>query len=232
MWGLQERGHTIQVLSSDAPHLGSSSEIGPSGEAIDRQLQLKGSYQGGVRHLQNPQQRQAIDQANATLIRKWINSQHWDGILLGNIDLLGPEVLPALLEAQCVIQHHVGFVHPPFPPRAFPSSNLYRLVAASEAVRSALMTAGLPASTASVVYPGVRNELFSASRVNMPSPLEPDGSKQRPIKICFAGLLMESKGAHTLIKALIQLKQEGLSVQASLAGDNFQNDVASSWSSG
>ena len=34
VWGLQERGHSIQVLSSDAPHLGASSDLGPSGEAV------------------------------------------------------------------------------------------------------------------------------------------------------------------------------------------------------
>ena len=34
---------------------------------------------------------------------------------------------------------------------------------------------------------------------------------------------MGSKGAHTLIEALIQLQQQGISVQASLAGDSFQN---------
>ena len=43
VWGLRERGHNIQVLSSDAPHLGASSGLGPSGEAVDRRLQLKGS---------------------------------------------------------------------------------------------------------------------------------------------------------------------------------------------
>ena len=223
VWGLRERGHTIQVLSSDAPHLGASSGIGPSGETVDRRLQLKGSYQGGVLPLQDPQQRQSIDQANATLIRRWVKSQHWDGILLGNLDLLGPELLPALLEAPCIIQHHVGFVHPPFPPSAWPDSNRYRLVAASRAVRSALVDAGLPASTARVVYPGVRCELFGEDRVGMPTPLAPDGSRQRPLKVCFAGLLMGSKGAHTLIDALIQLQLQGVCVQASLAGDSFQS---------
>ena len=29
VWGLKERGHNIQVLSSDAPHLGSSSHHRP-----------------------------------------------------------------------------------------------------------------------------------------------------------------------------------------------------------
>jgi len=223
VWGLKERGHSIQVLSSDAPHLGASSEIGPSGEAVDRRLQLKGSYEGGVRPLQDPVQRQVVDQANATLIRNWLNRQQWDGILLGNLDLLGPELLPILLEAPCIVQHHVGFVHAPFPPSAWPKNDRYRLVGASKAVCSALVSAGLPASTASVVYPGVRSELFGEETVGMPTPLPPDGSRQRPLKVCFAGLLMGSKGAHTLIEALIQLQQEGISVQASLAGDSFQN---------
>ena len=223
VWGLRERGHSIQVLSSDAPHLGASSGLGPSGEAVDRRLQLKGSYEGGVQNLQDPQQRQAIDQANATLIRSWLNSQHWDGILLGNLDLLGPELLPVLLETQCIVQHHVGFVHAPFPASAWPKSDRYKLVGASKAVRSALVNSGLPAATASVVYPGVRSELFGMDQVGMPTPLDPDGSRQRPLKVCFAGLLMGSKGAHTLIEALIQLQQQGISVQASLAGDSFQS---------
>ena len=51
VWGLRERGHSIQVLSSDAPHLGASSGIGPSGEAVDRRLQLKGCYENGGRAL-------------------------------------------------------------------------------------------------------------------------------------------------------------------------------------
>ena len=223
VWGLLERGHSIQVLSSDAPHLGASSGLGPSGEKVDRRLRLKGSYEGGVRPLQDPQERQAIDQANTALIRSWLNEQNWDGILLGNLDLLGPELLPALLEAPCIVQHHVGFVHAPFPPSAWPQSDRYRLVSASRAVRSALVSAGLPTTTASVVYPGVRSELFGIEKVGMPAPLTPDGSRHRPLKVCFAGLLMGSKGAHTLVEALIQLHQQGLSVQASLAGDSFQS---------
>lgn len=223
VWGLQERGHNIQVLSSNAPHLGENSGLGPSGEAVDRRLQLKGSYEGGVRPLQDPKQRHAIDEANTALIQSWLNSQHWNGILLGNLDLLGPELLPPLLEAGCIVQHHVGFVHAPFPLSAWPSSDRYRLVAASEAVRSALVDAGLPASTARVVYPGVRSELFGIDIVGMPAPLTPNGSRQRPLKVCFAGLMMSSKGAHTLIEALIHLHQQGLSVQATLAGDSFQS---------
>ena len=57
----------------------------------------------------------------------------------------------------------------------------------------------------------------------MPTPLMPDGSRRRPLKVCFAGLLMGSKGAHTLVEALIQMQQHGINVQATIAGDSFQN---------
>ena len=94
------------------------------------------------------------------------------------------------------------------------------------------MEAGLPASTARVVYPGVRNELFGVDHVGMPSPLAPKGTRKRPLKVCFAGLLMSSKGAHTLIEALVLLKQQGLTVQANLAGDNFKADTVRDLKSG
>ena len=223
VWGLQERGHSIQVLSSDAPHLGASSGLGPSGEAVDRRLQLKGSYEGGVRPCR-------IHNVAKPLTRPMLHSfalgstvKHWDGILLGNLDLLGPELLPTLLEGQCIVQHHVGFVHAPFPPSAWPTAIATGWWSVGGSAICTDESAGLPSSEASVVYPGVRSELFGVDRIGMPTPLAPDGSRQRPLKVCFAGLLMGSKGAHTLIEALIQLKQQGLSVQASLAGDSFQS---------
>ena len=91
VWGLRERA-TASRCCAAMPRLGASSELGPS-EALDRRLHLKGGYEGGVR-VQDPQRREAVDQTNATLIRSWLNNQHWDGILLGNLDLLGPDCCP------------------------------------------------------------------------------------------------------------------------------------------
>ena len=34
---------------------------------------------------------------------------------------------------------------------------------------------------------------------------------------------MSSKGAHTLVEALIQLQMQGVSIQACIAGDSFQS---------
>ena len=189
---------------------------------MDRRLQLKGSYEGGVRPLQDPQRRQAIDQANATLIRSWLNKN------------TGMEFCWAI--STCSVpncyQHFLRPLHRAASrglcARAIPTECLamQRSLPAGGSVggRTLCTDESRPSnSTASVVYPGVRSELFGVDRVGMPTPLMPDGSRHRPLKVCFAGLLMSSKGAHTLIEALIQLKQQGLSVQASIAGDNFQS---------
>lgn len=221
-WGLKQQGHSLQVLSSDAPELGESSNIGPSGESVDRRLQLKGSYTCGVKHENDPRIRKEIDKQNFRIIRHWIKVGIWDGILVGNLDLIGPELLQVALEANCKIQHHVGFVHPPFPTSAWPASDNYQMVAASKAVRSAMVKAGMPRGNIPVIYPGARTEQFGEKNTGMPPPLPAEGSAKRPLKVCFAGLLMMSKGVHTLIEALIQINRYGTCVQASIAGDSFQ----------
>ena len=142
VWGLQKRGNTLQVLSSDCIELGVSSKKGPSGENVDRQLKLKGSYHGGIKHIEDPFTRKNIDNHNTDLIRDWLRSKRWDGILLGNLDLLGPELIPVLLEANCQIVHHVGFVHAPFPRHMWPNARNYEMVASSRAVQKALIDVG------------------------------------------------------------------------------------------
>ena len=223
VWGLQQRGHQLQVVTSDAPYLGPGG-AGPSCEPVDRRLQLKGGFEGGVKHLEDGAARQRVDQANTQLLRYWLQSSPWDGVLLGNLDLLGAELLPVLLEAGIPVLHHVGFVAPPYAPEQFPQSPNYQLVAASRAVRESLVAAGLPVMDAPVVYPGARVELFGPAATGRPLPPLPDGSPGRPLRVCFAGLMMSSKGPHTLLEALALLQKRGFSVQVSLAGGHFQPD--------
>ena len=235
VWGLQRRGHQLQVLSSDAPYLqapgGPDAAVGPSGEPVARQLQLKGSYEGGVQLLQDPASCAAVDHTNAALLRGWL-AQGWDGVLVGNLDLLGPELLPELLQPGIPVLHHVGFVAPPFAPWQMPAAPHYTLVAASQAVRHSLVAAGLPVAQAPVVYPGARTELFGPAATGRPSAVaaaralvaagHPLGSPANPLKVGFAGLLMGSKGAHTLVQALAALHGQGVAVQACFAGGSFQ----------
>lgn len=237
-WGLQQRGHCIQVLTSDTPDLGPSSSKGPSGEQVARRLQLKGSYAGGVKHFTDGAAVRAISATNAATISElWQSVGPFDGVLVGNIDLLGVEVLDPVLRHSVPVLHHIGFVNPPFHPQQQPTSSEYQLVAASKAVNRALVQAGFDIGSRGtgrgkipVVFPGVRSELFgtAATGRRLPAPLDgndehqPLGSPERPLQVCFAGLLMASKGAHTLVEALVALKQRGIVTQGHLAGGDFQ----------
>ena len=225
-WGLQQRGHTLQVISSDAPYLGPSSS-GPSSEPVDRRLQLKGSFQGGVSQLQDPAVRKAVDANNRSLLVSWLGQGPWDGILLGNLDLLGTELLDPLLASGLPLLHHIGFVTPPYPPEKMPPRrSSYRLIAASSAVRQCLNDAGIAVDDAPVIYPGARVDLFGAGKLGRPLPPAPNGTSGRPLRVCFAGLQMSSKGPHTLLEALLQLKRKGIAVHAMLAGNTFQTEYA------
>ena len=71
-WGLQQRGHHVEVLCSDAPYLGPSGP-GPSGEPVRRCLVLKGNFANGVELLDNEQSCRQIDhlQGGAILEDAW-----------------------------------------------------------------------------------------------------------------------------------------------------------------
>ena len=220
-WGLQQRGHHVEVLCSDAPYLGPSGP-GPSGEPVRRCLVLKGNFANGVELLDNEQSCRQIDQHNEREIASVLSSRSVDGILLGNLDLLGPELLQPLLRPGIPVLHHVGFMPAPFGAVHWPRQGCYRLVAASEAVRASLDAAGLPVRQAPVVYPGARVELFGASELDWWR-AAPAGIPANPLKLCFAGLLMGSKGAHTAVEAVGLLHQGGVAVQLNLAGSEFQS---------
>lgn len=221
VWGLQQRGHQLQVLTSDAPYLGPGG-VGPSHEPVDRRLRLKGSFEGGVQNLEDASARRLVDQANIQLLRYWLKNSQWDGVLLGNLDLIGAEIFSVLLEAGIPVLHHVGFVSPPYHPQQLPLSSNYRLVAASCAVRESLFAAGFSCIDVPVVYPGARVELFGPAATGRSLPSPPDGSVARPLRVCFAGLMMSTKGPHTLLEALALLQQGGVAVEAMLAGGEFE----------
>ena len=225
-WGLQQRGHSIQVLSSDAPYLGPDCS-GPSGEPVDRRLRLKGSFENGVRHMQNSFARNSVDEQNRNYLNRWLQNGAWDGVLIGNLDLLGPELFEPLLKSDLPLLHHIGFVTPPYPAEKMPSTNSrYRIITASATVRQSLKNAGINVENSEVIYPGARVDLFGASKLGRPLPAAPDGTKARPLRVCFAGLQMGSKGPHTLLEALLQLRGRGVEIHAMLAGGIFQKDYA------
>lgn len=232
VWGLMQLGHSVHVACSDASYLGPSDSYGPSGESVSRKLTLKGSFNNGVSIFQDSKVCQAIDEANSSVFSSF-SAQSWDGLIVGNIDLLGHEILPCLFAFNCKILHHIGFVSPPYPSYNFPKNDNYLLISASRAVRTSLCASNFPVHDSPIVYPGVRLEYFTQfnhglspslnyalSRVRTGFAL---GTPSNPLKLGFAGLLMASKGAHLLIQAIIRLNQQGYAVQANFAGTNFQS---------
>ena len=113
-WGLKQRGHQLQVICNDASYLGSASKTGPSGEPVKRELLLKGDFCNGVHLIQNAEEEQSIDQKNQEVIQHWLENNSCDGILVGNLDLLGVDLLHWLLRRKLPVLHHVGFVHSPY----------------------------------------------------------------------------------------------------------------------
>ena len=81
---------------------------------------------------------------------------------------------------------------------------------------------------AAVIYPGARVDLFGAARLGRPYHLHQTGQWAGHCECAFAGLLMGSKGPHTLLEALLQLKRRGVAIHVMLAGGSFQADYAES----
>lgn len=220
-WSLKELGHKITVICSDAPYLNTNSinkEV-----SIIRKILLKGSFKNGVTNENDPLERLQIDNHNIKLLKNILNQEDWHGILIGNIDLIGPEILPILVNSSLPVLHHIGFIEPSFTPLDVPKAKNYILLSASHAVKDSLINKGFIIQDSTVIYPGARIELFQEQLVKRKLPELPDGSFNRPLCIAFAGLLMSSKGLHILIEALAKLKHQGIFTRTLIAGSEFQN---------
>ena len=234
-WGLKQRGHSITVLTSDAPYLEKSVwHVVNSTILIIRSLQLKGSFENGVSIYTNQNIIQTIDSTNKAVIEKIIRMQRYHGIILGNLDLLGHEIITPLLATGLPILHHLGFIAPPYDRKYYPQKGSYQLIAASYAVRKSVVEHGWPVEDAPVIYPGARCELFGSDQLkrSLPEPLgisftsfsKPLGSIYNPLKICFAGLIMSTKGVHTLAEAIVLLRERGVHTYTRFAGKPFQEE--------
>jgi glycogen(starch) synthase len=206
-------GHQLQVISTDAPYLGGDCS---QDQQVDRRLQLLGSYDGGLQSVSDPSERQRRIDHNRQLLDQHLQQFRPQAALLGNLDMLGPELLQHLVARGVPCWHHHGFSQPAFPPEQLPPAGSgYRPLANSQFTAKALAQF-LPAHRPiPVIYPGAQTHLFSDLQ---PQPLG------GPLRIAFAGLLIGAKGAHVLLEALSQLKQAGIPFHAQLAGGQLAND--------
>jgi len=208
--GLEALGYKPLVLTSDAPYLG------PAGldPRICRSLQLLGSYEGGISRLGDSGEEQRRQQHNQSLLNKILNSFKPQACLVGNLDLLGLELLDTVLARGVLTQQHVGFMGAPMPLHQYPrGKGAYGMAFASGEVKRLLQQQGFPVAQQPVVYPPLRQN----------RPPQASQPKNGALRVGYCGLLMQSKGVHVLLEAVARLQAMGssqaLSIQ--LAGKAF-----------
>ena len=239
--GLLQLGHTVTVLTSDAPYLqghqayncDSNTNLATS---VHRKLKLKGTYENGVNLIKESSLTESIDSFNRSVLIDLLY-KGCDVGLVGNIDMIGPHLFDIFFSLGIPVFHHMGFMEPPYDPLLIPSTSLYYPLCASHAVFNNFRKRGFLLSKKIVVYPGARTDLFGSSVRPLSSSLMyaisksnsgvPIGSHSNPLKVGFAGLIMSSKGPHTILEALMILRNQGFYVQAFFAGAPFQSDYYS-----
>ncbi|OCR01907.1 hypothetical protein BCD67_05330 [Oscillatoriales cyanobacterium USR001] len=204
---LQERGHIIQVLSSNASYLG---EIITPESNIRRDLILTGDYQGGMNVLQDHQEINVINKHNKEIITDTIRNFKPDVCLVGNIQLLGTAIFDPFFQNNIPIIHHLGFAFLQYAPLEKPTSRFYHLSAASEYVKHSILKT-YNFDDVSVIYPGAFVQKFYKQR---------HSDHFDKLRIVFAGIVINTKGVHTLLEALKILDSYfHVDFECSIAGD-------------
>ena len=206
--GLETLGYEALVVCSDAAYLG---PVGLNPK-ICRILELVGSYEGGISRLKDPNEENRRNDKNQATLKRIIKCYKPNACLIGNLDLLGLELLDVVLSHNIPTIQHVGFMGAPMP---LGSSQLnhpaYRMAFASAEVKIFLRKQGYNVNKYPVAYPPLTSD----------KPPHASNCNSTQLKVCYSGLLMQSKGVHILLEAVARLKQTGLNVKLSIAGKAF-----------
>lgn len=203
---LHSRGHTVEVLTSNAPYLG---EIAAPENNIDRSLLLYGSYEKlPPQAFEDISEINYIFEYNNKIITEKIQTYRPDVCLVGNIDLLSHNLFIPILDHQIPTIHHVAFKQPGYLADDTPVSPFYHLSACSEFVKKTILETGYPLEDISVIFPGAVVDTFRM-------PIAPNLEK---LRIVYASLVAPYKGPQTLVEALGILHNENVDFHCSIAG--------------
>ena len=189
VWGLRERAATTsRCWRSDAPHLGERRGwSAPAEKAVDRptatQRQLRGYSLATVAGPPAAPDHCGSGQCLRRIRLLARDYQHWDVNPPRPLDQLGPELLAAASGGRpCVVQHHVGFVHAPFPPSASAKQrSLLGQKQRQRAVRPALLERRASRLNSERRLPrAARRALRRRSGAHARATGLRDGSRQRP----------------------------------------------------
>ena len=146
--------------------------------------------------------------SNPAQFERQLASTRFDAVLAVGVEGPDFELVRTALRAGVPVLHWIGKARPSFAPEEMPTERHYRLAPVSDWTATALRSAGYETSPMETLSPGV--SLARTFRVFLPEPL--------PLRIGFIGPLAATSGAEALLKALAQLRRDGVKVTAELAG--------------
>lgn len=206
--GLEALGYESLVVCSDAAYLG---PIGLNPK-ICRILELLGSYDGGITKLTDWREEERRNKKNQKTLKRIIKCYEPNACLIGNLDLLGIELMDVVLGSNIPTIQHVGFMGAPMP---LGSNQLkhpaYRMAFASNEVKILLRKQGFNVEGYPVAYPPLTSDVAP----------RPSDCNSKQLRVCYSGLLMQSKGVHILLEAMARLNQVGVYIKLSIAGKAF-----------
>jgi glycosyltransferase involved in cell wall biosynthesis len=209
---LQERGHTVLVLTSNTEYLPTGYQKADSDPStVRRCLSLWGTWTERGAQPFSPAHVASIAVHNYKILEQELNSFKPDVCLAGNTDFLGSEVLEQILAAEIPIAHYVMNAQPGYSYDLAPQSSFYRYITVSNWIRENLQKQGYPTETAQTIYPGAQVEEFYQAEI----------SPRDRLRIVYAGLVMHYKGPDVLIEALYLLHNADIDFTATIAGGSL-----------
>lgn len=209
--GLRARGHAVRVLAGDAEYLAKppSDDERDMERSVARKLRLSGRWADGRIHTVDRLVRAGIEAANAATVLREADEFEPDLMLLGNLDLLGVDLVHEALQAGCPVLHAVANREPGYSPACQPRSPSYWIAPCSDWNGKVLSEAGYRPARMATVYPGARIDRFYRA-----FPADSNG-----LRIAYASIVAPYKGAHVLVEALARLNALGIAFTAEIAGE-------------
>ena len=216
MWefarGLAARGHTVQVLTSDATEFGKTptNDEAAMEVNVDRTLRLAGTWVGG-RAVPLTDRGEILRRLreNAARLRSTVTRLDADLVIAGNLDFMGISLVRPALDKKIPVLHALANANPGYAVSEQPREAHYWVAPCSDWNGEVFKRAGYAPARMATLYPGARIDRFF--RLFLPD-------TQR-LRICYASLMLPYKGANTLVQALARLQVAGIDFTAEIAGD-------------
>ena len=212
---LQHHGHTVLVLTSDTPQFSASHTSLHPDPPIERCLLLMGEWSSQGSRWFDPQRVVDVMRQNQAILKHHLEHFQPDVCLAGNLDFVQTqaESLALLLSHQVPVAHYVMNARAGYDPEHAPRSSLYQFITCSDWVTASLQASGYPAAaTAQTLYPGADVDAFYQAEL----------PPRDRLRIAYASLVTQYKGADVLVEALSLLHAAGIEFTATIAGGTFQ----------